>query len=208
MTSKTKQKRLRKAQQPRAADPMALAPVPRKTPSGKTRVPGDHVSERNADAVALKARARHTGGKIDDMRHPAYGRKAGAAIKALCDDASANELWGLYGELLNAREVYYRVCHGKSPYPKSATLEVLPERIETRADHAPDLRTTEERVRAATTRWMHWQGRLSLLSQCEHRAIRSAWEDDAGLMRDREPTVRGLEFVGAMRALAKVKAGS
>lgn len=162
--------------------------------------------ERDPDAVALKARARHMGqaeGTFKNMRAVALSDAAGMALSLKCDPDTAKRLWGHYAALTSSEARYHRTL-GLSIHAKTAKIEMQPERFEVRADVTPDLRSQEERDAAAATSWDRWNRLLNEIGIAHRSAIDTAKQDFAALVDKGRVTPAGQRFVDAMRALDKV----
>ena len=159
--------------------------------------------ERDPDATALKARARHMG-KTDadfrDMRAQTLGEAAGMALSLSLPPDTAKQLHAHYTALTAARARYHRTL-GVSEHPKTAKIEMEPERIETRADDKSDMRTEEQRDRDAKAAWARWCGFLGELTIAQSGAITSAGMGWVTLVDAGSVTPAGQRFVAAMVAL-------
>ncbi|MBL3561077.1 hypothetical protein [Rhodovulum sulfidophilum] len=65
---------------------------------------------------------------------------------------------------------------------------MLIERFEISGDDDLDLRSEEEKARAAVTNWMRWQGYLGHLNRWQQAAIWGAVREQTALIRDRQPS--------------------
>lgn len=151
----------------------------------------------------------HTDASVrSEMRTEALGEAAGRAIH-LSGHKEPDKLWAAYRGLTGAEAAYARVSLGMSLHAKTAKIEMMPERMETRADDKPDLRSEDERHRDAVNTWMRWQGYMGHLLSSEQSAI---W----AIVRDRaDPVAKtanggavltraGRDFVDAMASLSEV----
>lgn len=191
-------KRARKQELPK------LSAVPQRKARGKRRM---QQIDREAQNVVLEARARRMGKDGSDeavkseMRAAAFGEAAGRAIHLLRPDR-AGELWATYLAFTNAEETYHKRCLGMRTHPKVATIEMLPEQVESRADHKPDLRSEDERHRDAVNRWQEWSDALRTLDlgqQAALWAVIRGWAEPLDL--DGKATAAGERFVSAVEAL-------
>ena len=199
MVSKAARRRAKKRAQAMGVD---LAPVQRREKNGQKQRETTTKSgvERNADAVALKARARHMGksaSKWREMRDEALSEQAGRALRLLCDPDTADRLLGHY-KSLTAAEARYHAAIGRGLYPKTARIEMMPERFETRSDDSPDLRTEEDRYHQAVTAWMRWQGYIGRIDKHMAKAIYDAYRREAVLVDAGKVKPAGRRFVAAM----------
>lgn len=81
---------------------------------------------------------------------------------------------------------------------------MLIERFEISGDDDLDLRSEDEKARAAVTNWMRWQGYLGHLDRWQQAAIWGAVREQTALIRDRQATDEGRGYVQALRKLADV----
>lgn len=210
----------------------ALAPTPRREIDGKsTRAKREPKGETGADIVALDARARQIGRTIKrektrdgkphrdniaankatraEMRKQSYGEAAGRAITLARWGGQAERLLSAYRGLTAAEERYHRVVLGQSIHAKTAKLEMMPDRLETSADDAPpDLRSEEDRHRAAVNEWMRWKGYTQTLCAAHRSAIWNASRGLVELHRGDALTPHGRAFIQAIEALADVVDGN
>ncbi|WP_414898458.1 hypothetical protein [Rhodovulum sp. YEN HP10] len=81
---------------------------------------------------------------------------------------------------------------------------MLIERFEISGDDDLDLRSEEEKARAAVTNWMRWQGYLGHLDRWQQAAIWGALWGQTVLIWDGAGTDEGRVYVAALRKLADV----
>ena len=198
----TKGAKLRAKKERQGIGMPSLAPAPRKEPNGrKQRETKDaDGAERDASATVLKARARHMGQpsrKAKDMRDPRMSEQAGQAIAILCNGELGDRLWQHYKDMTSVEDRYHR-SNGTSIHPKTAKIEMTPERFEARPDDAVDMRTEEERDEAAKKAWDVWSKRLDALSIGGKAAIATAKHGFSDLVQDGKATPAGERFVRAM----------
>ena len=185
-----------------------LAKVPRKQPNGRKRRAAGHMGEQNPEKTALEARARQSGKPSKDlgeMRHPAYGEAAGRAIYAIHGGDTAKSLWDAYTALSGAYKRYLSVCIGSSVDAKTAKIEMMPDRFETSASDTPDMRSEDERHRAAANAWHGWRNALNELPLGHSAAIYAALHGWGDLMDGGQITAQGKRFVDAMKELEQGK---
>lgn len=181
-----------------------LATVPKKQPNGRTRRTSGHMGEKNPEKTVLEARARQSGKTpkdLTEMRHTAFGEDAGRAIYATHQGDTAKRLWDAYAALSGAYRRYLSTCIGASVDAKTAKIEMMPERFETSASDTPDMRSEEDRHRAALNAWTGWKIALDRLTLGQSAAIYSALHGWGALMDAGEITAQGKRFVSAMDAL-------
>lgn len=183
-----------------------LADAPRKLKRGRARM--DEIkSEPEAERTVLEARARQAGKQpkdLNEMRDPAYGEAAGVAILAIHGGDTAKRLWAAYRGFTAAEATYAKYYLGLSLHAQTAKLEMMPERLETRPDDRPDLRTEEERSRDASNNWMRWQGLIMHLPCHQQAAIYDVAYGRVEPMSQGKVTDHGRRFVVAMEAFANV----
>lgn len=156
--------------------------------------------------TVMQARARQMNRKATDaMLGSHLCEDTGRAI----DIGSKNEteckaLWGVFISFDKAEHNYFRQIIGRPRFPSVSKMEFMPERLETRADDRPDLRSEDEKIRDASNGWARWQGYLGHLAAHERSAIiRAAWQMD-DLHKGDTLTAAGNAFVLAMRSLREV----
>lgn len=186
----------------------ALAETPRRKKRGKARMQ-ELDGERDPQAAVLSVRARmmglpDTAKARDEMKNQALGEPAGRAICIRHEGAAAARLWGVYRGLTGAEECYARRVLGKGLHPKTAKVEMVPERVEADPDESPDLRDEEERHRDATNVWMRWRGYVGHLSVHDQAAIFCVVRGRKEPIADAELTPAGEHFVSALEKLADV----
>lgn len=178
-----------------------LAATPRRKARGRARMdelPGEREDE--AQSTVLTARARQMGlpaSKALDMKHARLSEGAGMALDIIYDPEEATRLWGHY-VAMTASEAKYHRSLGKSIHPKTAKIEMMQERFETRPDDAIDLRTEEERDRDAVTSWMRWQGIIGRLDARHQSSIFNAYRHQIEMVSGGYVTAAGRRFVDAM----------
>lgn len=186
----------------KAAQEFALAATPRRNAVGRTRA-GQIRHERREDvqSTALNARARQMGADKADMAEPMLSEDAGRCLWVSCHPDEARRLWGHYVRMTAAEARYHRSL-GKSIHAKAAKIEAMQERFETSADDAPpDLRSQEERDRAAASAWAQVRGDLGRLQSWQARAIQSVMRQTVNPMDGASPSYSGHLFVLAMQGL-------
>lgn len=186
-----------------------LAETPKREKNGQykhTETRGTTRASRNADRPAMEARARHMGltkDKAGEMKRERLSEGAGMAIDILCDPDAAQRLWSHY-IAITASEARYHRSLGKSIHAKTAKIEMMQERFETRADDVVDLRTEEERDTDAVKSWMGWQGLIDRLPAHNRKAIYDAYRYHVELVDCGQVLPAGRRFVTAMERLDAV----
>lgn len=113
---------------------------------------------------------------------------------------TAKSLWDAYSALSGAYRRYLLICLGVSVDAKTAKIEMMPERFEVDANHTPDLRSEDERHRAARAAWGDWLSALGKLPLGQCASIYSAMHGWGLLMDAGQITAQGRRFVAAMEA--------
>jgi len=183
-----------------------LAEVPKKQPNGRKRRPKGHIGEKNPEKTVLTARARQSGKSpkdIGEMRATAYGEAAGMAIYAIHGGDTAKRLWDGYTALSGAYKRYLSICLQSGVDAKTAKIEMMPERFEASASDTPDMRSEDERHRAAANAWHGWRNTLNELPLGHSAAIYAALHGWGDLMDGGQITAQGRRFVSAMEKLDK-----
>jgi hypothetical protein len=181
-----------------------LANTPKRKARGRKRmeqIKREKEFDPEAERTVLQARARQAGKTpkdLTEMRHTAYGEDAGRAIYARHEGDTAKRLWDTYSALSGAYRRYLRTCIGASVDAKTAKIEMMPERFETSASDTPDMRSEEDRHRAALNAWTGWKIALDRLPLGKSAAIYSALHGWGALMDGGEITGQGRRFVVAM----------
>ncbi len=193
-----------RAKKPKALAGLELAETPKRDKNGCF---ADRVRQQDPDPhpqqVALEARARQMGSdKIDDMRSQALTDAAGRALTLSCEPDAAKELTALYGAYIASYRRYMLRCIGLSPDAKVAKIEMTPDRMETRADDRPDLRSEDEKDRDAANSWARYHTALGRLSLADRSYIEGAGRDWVVLVDAGEVTAAGKRFVAAMERFA------
>lgn len=199
----------RKAKRVKVPAGLELAPTPRRDTNGcfVARQRQQDRQDKSPDRVALKKRAAMMGQpkKWRDMRNQALGEAAGIAIYKLEPDTrEASNLWGIYADLTAKHFRFCKTVLGRSPYAKTSKIEFMPERFVTSADDSgPDLRSEEEKHRAANDGWQAWKGELAKLRPTDYEAIMTAVRNPWVVITDEgQVTPRGVRLVDALRLLA------
>lgn len=181
-----------------------LAEVPKVSKRGSARM--KEIRE-DTQAVVLTARARQMGrpqSEAREMNRQRLSDEAGMALSLLCDPDTAERLWRLYVALTAAEARYHRSI-GKSIHAKTAKIEMMQERFETRPDDQIDLRSPDERDLDAVRSWMYWQGQIGRLD-LRRQAIYAAYRYHVDLVDSGKVLPAGRRFVAAMRLLGEVAA--
>jgi len=179
-------RRARKRESRHAADPMALAPVPRREKDGRKHRTAE---DRDAATEALQARCRQAGkvptaDAMRDARSPWWGCEAGKVIGGLSpkrDGAKDGEpdqrlaLWDAAQHMRRVWASYYAATGMPGRYPKCMGILAPTDRLEADASSPPmDTRTDDEKYRAAVSAMMRVEGflgRISAVSASECKRV-------------------------------------
>lgn len=190
-----------------------IAPAPRKPKAkkqGRARMV-EIKAEREDDAkrTVLAGRARQMGKDPHSredraaMDRQSHGEAAGRAISLSHGGDKGERLQQAYRGLTAAEQRYNRIVLGQSIHAKCAKVEMMPERLTTSAEDAPpDLRSDDEKHRAAVNEWMRWKGYTQSLSAAHRTALFNASRGLVELHVGPELTRHGRAFVAAVEALA------
>jgi hypothetical protein len=155
----------------------------------------------DATRVAIDARLRvanltDTPEHRRDMQSNRQGCAIGRAIEARGGN-DLHDLWNAVCHMRQAFAAYYRATGIPAPHAKVASILAPTEATETSADAPPaDLRTDEEKSRAAVSSYMHLQGWLghtdAHAASCARQAVIFAPDDP---IRDMPAVIRALQCV-------------
>lgn len=162
----------------------------------------------NPTETVREARKRHMPrANRSTLLDPIMCEQAGQAIAIAADADEAAKLWEVFTAYDRAHGAYSRLVLGRSRFPSISKMEFMPERLETRADDRPDLRTEDERVRDARNAMAAWDAHMAKLRPWQRHII-------AGVVRQAETlhdlgvlTSAGRSFVAAVRRLRDVREG-
>ena len=182
-----------------------LADIPARQPDGRRRPTRQ---ERDPTETAITARARQVGEQITRetitaLRDPVLCDPAGHAIWLECQGQERKALGDILHDLTRA---YVSQCRaiGINPFAKCGKVEYMPDRFEARDDDRPDLRTPEERYRAAIRAWSQWHGRVGSIPTYMQRDLWDGIYLRRDMTKDGRATIAGRAFVAAMRSLRNV----
>jgi len=141
-----------------------------------------------------------------DPTSPLNESDMGRCILALSkgdDRATLTEAWAAISA--SRRNFKTRII-GQTGDPKCATTPMMPEAMQTDQSLRVDLRTQDQKDRAATVSWEDWQHRIEALPMPQLKwALRGALDGflgDGVLWRDQAPTGQGKMAVHALRVVA------
>jgi len=193
-----------------------LAEVPRpKSRGGKRMRELSLDGHKGVMKAVIDARLRQSG--MADTREnrkavsaPHMGYKIGLvmnhAITGPGKRDKITKLWRTFDDWSAAESAYRRRYVGQSEYANNAALQMLPERFEADTSHTVDLRSDEEKDRAAINGWKHWQGLLGHLDRSMLVALHDARLERAELFKDQKPTPRGMYALESLKALHRIVA--
>ena len=165
----------------------------------------DREPQEDPRVVALAARERMTGRKGQDALDPALATDLGRCIVHLTHGDERRALLDVWGGISASHRNYRMLIIGQTGDAKGANIGMVPEPLETDQSLRVDLRSHEDRVRAAKEGWEAWSKRLrGLPLPTMTWAVRGALEGfmgDAQLWKDRSPTTMGILAVEAIRRL-------
>jgi hypothetical protein len=168
--------------------------------------------ERAEDArrKPLEARLRIAGipATPDTLRAavaPAFGHDVGLCINATVKGDEAAKAWDAFMHLSASYRNYMAFYVGQTGSPQCAAIAMIPEPMETDPSLRVDLRSHDEKVRAAKASWAAWEKRIADLPFPQMRwAINGTLRGFMGegiLWRDAKPTDTGRTVVAALRAM-------
>lgn len=181
-----------------------LAPIEKKV---QHRIKGKFAKEDDPQKTAREGRERQLGGKgrrllSGDPMNPILGHEIGYVLQACCKPEVAVRLWDTWQAYCAAEEAYRKRILGMSAHPKGASIQAMPEPLQTDQSMRVDMRTDEERDRQAVSVWMKWQGYLGCIPTDWASAMRQAERGNGRkLWRDGEVTAAGLTALDAIKAL-------
>lgn len=203
MTSKAEKRRKKKATITLAGGMTATA-----RPTGRDR---RHTNQRQDDprTTVAQARLKHrpatTRQLHEAMMDRSYSDHASRCIKLLAVNAEqAAQMQAVVDEYRQARRSY-RHAIGIADSPKNAAIAIFPDEVVVPANPAEDIapmddRTPEQRERAATRRWMMWQGRIGLVSTADRVLLNAGMAGDLVMLSDDGfANTKGRAFVEALR---------
>lgn len=156
--------------------------------------------------TVMHARARQMGRKpSESLLSPMLCDQAGQAIRIGAKDMDeARKMWDTFCTFDAVHERFCRRVLNVSRHPPVSKMEFMPERMETRADDRPDLRTEDEKIRDARNAMSEWDSNLSKLQRWQEQIIRSVSRQCETLHVNGNLTNAGISFVSAMRQLLEV----
>lgn len=165
----------------------------------------------DARKATLQARLRTAGIPItpDSLKAAAsqdYGHDVGLCIRHTIKDDDATKAWDTFTHISASYRNYMVYFIGQTGNAKTAAIAMIPESMETDQSLRVDLRTHDEKVRAAKASWAQWERRMAALSVPQMRwALGSTLRGflgDGTLWRDGRPTHTGQTVVAALLAVS------
>lgn len=136
---------------------------------------------------------------------PDFGHDAGLCIRAILNGDEAKQAWETFAGLSASYRNYCLLYIGQTGSPQCAAIAMIPEPMETDPSLRVDLRTHDEKVRAAKASWAAWEARIKALPLPQLRwAIEGTlrgFMGDGTLWRDAKPTDTGRTVVAALKAM-------
>ena len=200
MTSKA-QRRRRKITLPGGAEKPQPAKQGRRT---------DMERAEDARRAPLEARLRVAGIPItpDSLKAavaPDFGHDVGLCIRATIKGDEAAKALDAYSHLSASYRNYMTLYIGQTGNPQCAAIAMIPEPMETDPSLRVDLRTHDEKVRAAKQSWAAWEARIKALPFPQFRmainGVLRGFLGDGTLWRDGRPTDTGRTVGAALRAM-------
>lgn len=141
-------------------------------------------TEESAMQTVIEARRRQLGDIADtvDLRSPMAAEALGHAIlrHPRINGYPPDMLWAAVTHIRRTVAAYDRACGAPGRHPRCLGILTPAEHIAATADSPPaDLRSPEDRDRAAVTAWTRLQGWLSHADAAARSACMSAAADDA-----------------------------
>lgn len=180
-------------------------------------------AEVEAASTALKSALQATSKDERKAKVRALAQKVDAIRRKKVDsDMFETDVGYCANYLLSAKEAddvvkafnHMRACHrnyqvfyvGTTGTPQCAAIAMIPEPMETDPSLRVDLRTHDEKVRAAKASWQAWEKRIAALPFPQMKwAINGTLRGFLGegtLWKDAKPTDTGRTVVAALRAMA------
>lgn len=190
----------------RSTHPMELAPIPKRQKGSRSNRYVEPTTDDARDTV-LRARCRQMGIRATEanllaMGADMMGDPAGKAISiGARSTTEASALWGTFREVDAADDRHMRRIIGKPRFANVSRLEMLPDRFETRPDDRVDVRTDDEKDRAAKSAWAGWVRRFDGLLMTERNALQDGLRLRVPLTERGKLTLAGERFVRAVRVL-------
>jgi hypothetical protein len=129
----------------------------------------------------------------------------GRCILSLSEGDERRQIADAWAGMSTALRNYRTRFLGQTGDPQGAAIAMVPDRMETDQSYRVDLRTADERDRAAKAAWQEWEARMKALPAPQMIwAIRGAlygFMGDAALWRDGCPTAHGVAAVAGLRVL-------
>lgn len=183
-----------------------LAPIKPRKKQGRARM-AEIKADPEESRLALEIRANRMGKNGGDpkvraeMRSQSLTGQAGAALALSEAPDTAKRLAALYGDFCACYERYTRIALEVGCHAKSGKIEMLPNPMPDAMEYTPDLRTEDERHRAAINKWGEWKHKLNQIGMGHASAIWTAFHGFRDLHEGGKVTAAGARFVAAMVVL-------
>lgn len=168
------------------------------------RTQGQRAPAENPRATVIAARLRLADISEDDALLPLSGDDMGRCIMhAERGHDTRLRLWGVWQAMCAAQANYRTRILGQSGNPQGSAITMTPDPMQTDTSLVVDIRTADERDRAAKVAHTNWTRRINALPINKRWCIREALIgfSRASLWRDKAPTSTGLVAVDALRDL-------
>ena len=163
-----------------------------------------HTNQPDGPPPIMAARARRCPIDSASVLHES---DMGRCILALSEGDERAQLANTWAGMSVSLRNYRTRILGVTGEPQGAAIAMIPDKMETDQSLRVDLRTADERDRAAKAAWQAWEARIKALPATQMIwALRGAlygFMGDATLWRDGLPTVHGVAAVAALRAVGK-----
>lgn len=180
-------------------------------PTGRDRINvGQRKHAEDARRAPLEARCRVAGisptpEALKAAVAPDFGHDVGLCIRAVLSGDDATKAWDAFSHLSASYRNYMTLYVGTTGNPQCAAIAMIPDPMETDPSLRVDLRTHDEKVRAAKASWAAWERRIAALPFPQMRwAINGTLRGFMGegtLWRDAKPTGTGRTVVAALMAM-------
>lgn len=119
-----------------------------------------------------------------------------------------SDLWALFSDMDAVHETYHRRIMGRARFPMCTKVEFLPETLEVRDDDRPDLRTDDEKNRAAQEGWQALLIQIGKLNARYRPLMMSALWREVIPLEGGKLTAQGILLIEGLRALLQIRSGA
>ena len=160
---------------------------------------------RAVTETVATARVRRSG-VVDTQEalQPLCGTDLGLCVRYLATGQERQGLEQTWKAISASRENYCARYIGKKPIPQNVAIGMVPEPVETDPSLRVDLRTAEEKDRAAKVSWATWEARIKALPfglKWIMEGVLFGFMGEAVLWKDQRPTEKGRLAVEALRRI-------